>query len=72
MAIVITAVCFTVAKLSIMPIRLKGELGNVRCLCHRAASPMAAYAAPSLRRDCGCSSDLWDHQIDQSRVSLLV
>lgn len=69
MAIVIAALCFTVAKLSITPIRLKGELGNARCLYHRAASPMAACAAPSLHRDCSYSSDLWDCQIDQSSMS---
>lgn len=52
MGIVIAVVYFTKAKLSIMPIRLKGKLGNIRCIHHRALSPRAACPAPSMGWDC--------------------
>lgn len=39
--IVIAVLYFTKAKLSVILIRLKGKLGNMRCILHRAASPMA-------------------------------
>lgn len=56
MGIVIAVLYFTKAKLSIMPIRQKGKLGNVRRIHHRAVSPMAACTAHSLCWDCSSFS----------------
>lgn len=71
MDIVIAVLYFSKAKLSIMPIRLKGKLGKIRRIHHRAMSLMAACAAPSLRWDCSCSSASLDN-LEQGKPVTIV
>lgn len=71
MGIVIAGLYFTKAKLSIMLIRLKRKLGNIRCIHHRAVSPMAVCTAPSLCWDCSSFSASLDKREQGEPVTVV-